>query len=335
MSFPVQPHSAEKVQHDINIVLEAISRFLSRIQPPELPKKARENGQVHDAEIIPDIEVLPSRDPASLEGNASHPQLEPEVRLQLGSSYIAVPLPQLRQNLERLPPEYLSTLAGAISSSALPPADHQDVIEAEVIDIEVDGVQCFHQEYGQITNNLLLPDSQTTTEINDQPVTELCPVGEVESLTGQEIGDLSALHNEVVHQAPSIRVERDQYGNIKGSTAIRAVVEPTEDKLEADAEYRVEHPLTPEAKLVVAQLHDYFERTGEKELAGRQDYDIQVDSDRILFIPKNSSAETVTVQGEQAISTSSARIEHLMVRFAAAYESLQAIEPSHDIELTR
>ncbi len=332
MTFPVQPHSAEKVQHDINNILEAIARFLSRIQPSELPKKSQEDEQITDAEIIPEVEVLPDRNPASLPGNAPHPQLEPDVRLQLGSSHIAVPLPQLRQNLELLPPEQLSALAGAIT----PAADHEDVIDAEIIDIAVDGVQCFHQENGQITNNLLLSDSLIATEIcEQQPVTELRPVGEVEALTGQQLGDVSTLHSEVLNTAPSIQVERDQYGNIKGSTAIRAVVEPTEDKLEADAEYRIEHPLTPEAKAIVTQLHDYFERTGEQELAGKQDYDIQADRDRILFIPKDNSAETVAIQGDQATSTSSERIDHLMVRFTAAYESLQTTEQISDIELTR
>ena len=365
MAFPVQPHSAEKVQHDINTILEAIIRFLSKISSPEPSEKLQEPIQttaelepeerlVIDAEIIPEVEALPYRNPEWLEGGRAYPELTPEVRLQLNSLYMAVPLPELQQSLEQLSPQRLAALAGAISSPALPPATENE----DVIDIEVDGVQCFHQEKGQVIVNALLPsdsleavqsasetqqnrDTEMTTEIGElepsQPTTELRPVGEVESLIGQQLGDLSTVHNEVLHQAPSTRVERDQYGAIKGGTAIRAVVEPTEDEVEADAEYRSEHPLTPEARTIVTQLHDYFEQSGEQELTGKCDYNIQADGDRILFIPRDNPAEVITVQGDQAVSISSERIEHLMVRFAAAYENIRTTEQISDrnIELTR
>lgn len=365
MTFPVQPHSAEKVQHDINTILEAIIRFLSKIRSPEPSEKLQDPIQttaelepeeqlVIDAEIIPEIEALPYRNPELLEGARAYPELTPEVRLKLNSLYMAAPLPELQQSLEQLSPERLASLAGAISSPALPPATENE----DVIDIEVDGVQCFHQEKGQVTvNDLLLSDSlevvqsadetqhnrdtALTTKIGEselsQPTTELRPVGEVESLIGKQLSDLSTIHNEVLHHAPSIRVERDQYGAIKGGAAIRAVVEPTEDEIEADAEYRAEHPLTPEAKVIVDQLHNYFEQSEEKELAGRRDYNIEADGDRILFIPRDNPAEVITIQGDQAGSISSERIEHLMVRFAAAYESIRTTEQvsDRDIELTR
>ena len=365
MAFPVQPHSAEKVQHDINTILEAIIRFLSKIRPPEPSEKLQEPIQtpaelepeeqlVIDAEIISEIEALPYRNPELLEGGRAYPELTPEVRLQLNSLYMAVPLPELQQSLEQLSPERLATLAGAISPLALPPATENE----DVIDIEVDGVQCFRQERGQVIVNDLLPsdslevvqstgeaqqnrNTEMTTGISElepsQPTTELRPVGEVESLIGQQLGDLSTVHNEVLHQAPSIRVERDQYGAIKGGAAIRAVVEPTEDEIEADEEYRAEHPLTSEARAIVSQLHDYFQQSGEQELTGKRDYNIQADGDRILFIPRDNPAEVITVQGDQAVSISSERIEHLMVRFAAAYESIRTTEEvsDRDIELTR
>lgn len=365
MAFPVQPHSAEKVQHDINTILEAIIRFLSKIRSPEPSEKLQEPIQttaelepeeqlVIDAEIISEVEALPYRNPELLEGARAYPELTPGVRIQLNSIYMAAPLPELQQSLEQLSPEQLATLAEAISSPALPPATENE----DVIDIEVDGVQCFHQEEGQVIVNNFLPsdslevvqsggvtqqnrDAELTTEIDElqlsQPTTELRPVGEVESLIGQQLGDLSTVHNEVLHQAPSIRVERDQYGAIKGGTAVRAVVEPTEDEIEADEEYRAEHPLTPEAKVIVSQLHNYFEQSEEKELTGKRDYNIEADGDRILFIPRDNPAEVITVQGEQAVSISSERIEHLMVRFAAAYESIRTTEQvsDRDIELTR
>ena len=367
MAFPVQPHSAEKVQHDINTILEAIARFLSKIRPPELSEEPQQpiqieaelepdESQIIDAEIITEVEALPYSDPMMLEGTPAYAELVTGVRLQLNSIHMAVPFPQLQQSLEQLSPERLASLAGAISSPALTSAvDHEGVIDAEVIDLEVDGMQCFHQEDGRVTvNDLLLPETAQVryeaykiqdiaiiTEIGEiqsqQPTTELRPVGEVESLTGQAVGDLSTLHNEVLHHAPSIRVERDQYGNIKGSTAIRAVVEPTEDEVEADAEYRADHPLTPEAATIAAQIRNYFEQTGEQELAGKKDYDIQADRDRILFIPRENPAEVITIQGDRATSISLERIEHLMVRFAAAYESLRTTEQTSDrnIELTR
>lgn len=364
MAFPVQPHSAEKVQHDINTILEAIARFLSKIRPPELPEESDKPSQIGaglepnepqliNAELVPEVEALPYADPALLESATAYPELVPEVRLHLNHLSMTVPFPQLQQSLEQLSPDRLASLAGAISSPALPPATENE----DVIDIEVDGVQCFHQEDGHITVNDLLSsnaskqirssevqhvrDTTIVTSIGErqlqQPTIELRPVSEVESLIGQQLGDQSTLHHEVLQQAPSVRVERDQYGNIKGSTAIRAVVEPTEDEIEADTEYRAEHPLTPEAKVIVAQLHQYFEQAGEQELAGRNDYGIQADGDCLLFIPRDNPAEAITIQGDQATSISSERIEHLLVRFAAAYESLRTSEQvsDRDIELTR
>ncbi|MBE9011195.1 hypothetical protein IQ250_13350 [Pseudanabaenaceae cyanobacterium LEGE 13415] len=362
MAFPVQSHSAEKVQHDINTILEAIARFLSKIRPPEVPEKSQESTQIDpnldepqliDAELVSEMEALPYSDPKLLEGATTYPELVPEVRLQLNSLSMAVPLPQLQQSLEQLSPDRIASLAGAISYPALPPATENE----DVIDIEVNGVQCFHQENGQITVNNLLPlntseeirstevqhvrDTTITTSIGErqlqQPTIELRPVGEVESLIGQQLGDQSTLHHEVLQQAPAIRVERDQYGNIKGSTAIRSVVEPTEDEVEADLEYRAEHPLTPEATAIVAQIRDYFEKTGEQELTGRRHYDIYADDDRLLFIPRDNPADIITIQGDQVTSSSSERIAHLMGRFAAAYDSVQTTEQTsdRDIELTR
>jgi hypothetical protein len=58
------------------------------------------------------------------------------------------------------------------------------------------------------------------------------------------VGDSSAIHAKVLHNAPAIRVDRDQSGHIKGGAAMTAPVEVTEDSVEAQAEYEVEHQPT-------------------------------------------------------------------------------------------
>lgn len=356
MSFPVQPHSAEKVQHDINTILEAIARFLHSVGDPQIAAQPQsepllmmnadlENEDYIDLEVLPEREALPYWDPKLLKGGdylILSPQ--PIVQLQIGETYIVAPIAQLPQQLEQLPSQQLTALAGAIEHPALPPGnDNSEPTEGKgIIDVKINGSQCLHQnEQGQILVNKL-GSKTVTTEIGEVqpelPTVELRPAAEVESLTGMAVGDSSTIHSQVLHSAPAIRVDRDQFGQIKGGAAMRAPVEVTEDSVEAQAEYEVEHqPLLPAAQEVTAYLHHYFQQTGEKKLPGENDYDIQAEGEKLLFVPRANPAEVVTVEGDRATSISPERIQHLMVRFAAAYESLRTIEETQnqDIELSR
>jgi hypothetical protein len=351
--FPVPQHSAEKVQSDINTVLEAIARFLSKINleiPPPEPKLPPKNIDAWLAEAEPflDVEVIPDRvalagrdqallegadppllegrDPVAIVGSPVPPQLETEVRLQVESTSIIAQLPALKPQLEQLSPAQLATLAQAIDR---PATETGEVLEGELIDIQINGVRCFYQEQGRVTVNALLP-------VLEEETVEVRPAHEVESLTGQALGDNSTLHQQVLHAAAPVEVRRDRYGHIKGGAAVRASVEVTEDAVEAEAEYWAEHPpLSPQAKAVLRELHDYFDRTGERELVGDNDYLIErLEGDRLRFTPYDRLDEAVVFEGDRLeANVSSGRYAHLLLQFAAAYKSLCAAEQVGDREL--
>ncbi len=86
--------------------------------------------------------------------------------------------------------------------------------------------------------------------------------------------------------------------------------------------------LSPQAAVVIEQLWNYFDRTGEQKLEGEHDYDFQVEGDRLLVIPKDTSGEVVAIDREGAVESTfePERYEHLMERFAIACEQMQTAE---------
>jgi len=242
----ITSHNAEKVQSDINTFLEALTQFLSKIQYPinipmqeEAPPVLEMDAWLAEEEPFTDIEIIPERnmlsgsnppllegrEPLLVPGSPTPPQLEAgaEVHLQIEGTYIIALLPDLKSQLEQLSPEQLAMLTQAIERPALPSAESGEVLDGELIDIEINDVQCFHQEQGQVTVNALLPDAsqvqnlegveakntavptesistdiqrvRDTTLITEiwekveEPATvELRPAHEVESLIGQTMG---------------------------------------------------------------------------------------------------------------------------------------------------
>ncbi|MGA7932282.1 MAG: hypothetical protein WCA35_01760, partial [Kovacikia sp.] len=223
--FPVSTHTAEKVQHDINAILNAISQWLSKIKL-ELPQSKPEaelppvqwNAELEqeppiDLEVLPELQALSGHDLERLEGNS--PLLLAPVQLQIGTTQIAGFLPEIREQLEQLPPEQITAFRQAINQ----PAGTQE--SGEAVDIQVDGVTVLHRnEQGQMEVNelqsILETDlsqakeaknvghlgepNQRTIEVQtisrefiaghpEYPHVELRPVAEVEALTGQQMGD--------------------------------------------------------------------------------------------------------------------------------------------------
>ncbi|MDX2241501.1 MAG: hypothetical protein NW224_12520, partial [Leptolyngbyaceae cyanobacterium bins.302] len=175
-------------------------------------------------------------------------------------------------------------------------------------------------------------------EQRDIPHLELRPAAEVEALIGQELGDSSAIHQQVLNQAPVVQVAVDQDGRVKPGSYLRDQVEPTEDEVETEIELeqaeKTTPSLTPEAVVVIEQLWDYFDRTGEQVLEGEHDYDFQMEGDTLLVLPKDNSGEVVAVDrnGEVESTFSPGRYEYLMERFAVAYQQMQMVEyqQNHD-----
>ena len=181
-----------------------------------------------------------------------------------------------------------------------------------------------------------LPKIYEQAEQQEMPQLELRPAAEVEALIGQELSDSSAIHQQVLNQAPAVQVAVDSDGRVKPGSYLRDQVEPTEDEVETEVELeRAEESaltLTPEAAIVIEQLWDYFDRTGAQALEGEHDYDFQVESDTLLVLPKDSSREVVTVDREGRVEStfSPERYEYLMERFAVAYEQMQLAEYQQD-----
>jgi hypothetical protein len=96
--------------------------------------------------------------------------------------------------------------------------------------------------------------------------------------------------------------------------------------------------LNTEAIVVVEQLWDYFDRTEEQKLEGEHEYNFQVDSDRLLILPKDNSEEVVVINRDGNVESSfePERFEHLMERFAIAYQQIQATNHAlsnyHDLD---
>ncbi|MDX2232281.1 MAG: hypothetical protein NW220_21780 [Leptolyngbyaceae cyanobacterium bins.349] len=91
--------------------------------------------------------------------------------------------------------------------------------------------------------------------------------------------------------------------------------------------------LTSEAAIVLDQLWEYFDRTGEQHLEGQHEYNFEVEGDpsrvtqsaRLLVLPKDNSGEVVAIDRNGQIESSfeTGRFEHLMERFAIAYQQIQ------------
>ncbi|MEX0271582.1 hypothetical protein AB3R30_20890 [Leptolyngbyaceae cyanobacterium UHCC 1019] len=188
MVFTVSEASAEKIERDISELYRALARILNQ-DIPEIPKPQPvlpsiemqaelEEESFIDGEVLPELNVLMGTeqaqligrepdllrgvDPIAIEGN-DPPLLQAseaaEVRLQIGNTLIARPLLAIPEALEAAPPEKIAALRAAVERPVLPQqASVVEVVDGEILDVEVNGVQQFHQtEQGVIAANSLYP----------------------------------------------------------------------------------------------------------------------------------------------------------------------------------
>lgn len=188
MVFTVSEASAEKIERDISELYRALARLLNQ-DIPEIPKpkpvlppiemqaELKEESFI-DGEVLPELDLLTGTeqaqliggepdllrgvDPIAVEGN-DLPLLQAleaaEVRLQIGDALIARPLLALPEALEAVPPEKIAALRAAVECPVLPQQRSiVEVVDGEILDVEVNGVQRFHQsEQGVIAANSLYP----------------------------------------------------------------------------------------------------------------------------------------------------------------------------------
>ncbi|MBM0744902.1 hypothetical protein JOY44_25625 (plasmid) [Phormidium sp. CLA17] len=188
MVFTVSEASAEKIERDISELYRALARILNQDIPeipepqPVLPsiemQAELEEESFIDGEVLPELNVLMGTeqaqligrepdllrgvDPIAIEGN-DPPLLQAseaaEVRLQIGNTLIARPLLAIPEALEAALPEKIAALRAAVERPVLPQqAAVVEVVDGEILDVEVNGVQQFHQtEQGVIAANSLYP----------------------------------------------------------------------------------------------------------------------------------------------------------------------------------
>lgn len=188
MVFTVSEASAEKIERDVSELYRALARLLNQ-DIPEIPKSQPvlspievqaelEEESFIDGEVLPKLDLLTGTeqaqlisgepdllrgvDPISVEGS-DPPLLQAseaaEVRLQIGNTLIARPLLAIPEALEAVPPEKIAALRAAVERPVLPQqAAVVEVVDGEILDVEVNGVQQFHQtEQGVIAANSLYP----------------------------------------------------------------------------------------------------------------------------------------------------------------------------------
>ncbi len=301
--------------------------------------------------MLPALQALSGYDLERLGGNS--PLLLTPVQLEIDTTQIAGFLPEIREQLEQLSPEQIAAFRQAIEQSA------GTEESGEAVDIQVDGVTVLHRnEQGQMEINALQPVFETNPSqakavesiepdreiVNIQRTSrdfradhpdyshvELRPIAEVEALTGQQLGDSSTIHDQVVQQAPSVLATVDDQGQIKSGSYLRERVEATEDEVEATVESEQHQPLTPEAIAVVERLQTHFARTGSQELIC-SDYTFRSEgvgeasreANRLHVIPNDNPEQIVTIQGDRINpAVRSAQYQELMQRFTRAYEQIQ------------
>jgi hypothetical protein len=291
---------------------------------------------VHDLVALPDRQALPSHDLDLLPGKDFW--LLTPVQLQIGTTTISGLLPEVREQLNQLPPERIAALRAAIEQ---PTKDSGETLEIQVNDITV----LRRNELDQMAINELQPELEkelsqveavksgepkivpSPEDPSDQlkyPRIELRPVAEVEALAGQALSDSSSIHQQVLQRAPSVLVTVDDQGQIKPGTYLREPVEATEDQVVAGVESDQQQALTPEAIAIVSTLQAHFRETGNQELIC-SNYTFKPDGDRLLVVSHNDSESITVIHGDLIYpALESDQYQALIQRFTNVYDQIQA-----------
>jgi hypothetical protein len=103
-----------------------------------------------------------------------------------------------------------------------------------------------------------------------QPEMQLRPISEVEAITGQQLGNVEALHHEVLSESPVVLVSVDDLGRPMVTSSVIAHVEVTEDEVETEEiEQTVNAGIVENQNMdlaVLDQLQTFFDQTGVREL---------------------------------------------------------------------
>ncbi len=304
MTFGGSPHSAEKVQHDINSILDAIAQMLAKVRLQQLAEEEQEVQQepsprkadleshplkVAEIERCDEHPLLTGDDPKLLKPGPPYQLAAALVRIQIGEAIVAGALEgDLREQLLQLPPEQIAYLRQVMESPALP--GEVEVIDGEIVDVEIDGVPCFHHE----------PIKQLS------PHLERIPYGEAERLIGQELGESSIAHPELLVEPPVLVVEVLPDGQVEYDPRLGAqleglaqAAENREERSESADEAAAE--LSPEERSAVATVQQFFALTGLQEFEGHH-YRLKMARNQLSVEAKDGRGQVLAVDEEKAVS---------------------------------
>lgn len=297
------PHSAEKVQHDINSILDAIAQMLAKVglqqlaeekeaqQEPLQLKAELESDPLEIAEIerFDELLLLTGNDAKLLNPGPPYQLAAAPVRIQIGETVVAGALEgDLREQLLQLPPEQVAYLRQVMEPPALP--REAEVIDGEIVDVEIDGMPCFHHE----------PLNQLA------PHLERIPYGEAERLMGQELGESSIAHPELLVEPPVLVVEVLPDGQVEYAPRLGAqleglaqAAENREERAESADEAVAE--LSPEERAAAETVQQFFALTGLQEFEGKH-YRLKMAGNQLSVEAKDGRGELLAVDGERAVS---------------------------------
>jgi hypothetical protein len=304
MTFGGSPHSAEKVQHDINSILDAIAQMLSKVRLQQLAAEKKEAQQeplqlkaeleshpleVAEIEHFDEQRLLMGDDPKLLKPGPPYQLAAAPVRIQIGEVIVAGALEgDLREQLLQLSPEQVAYLRQVMEPPALP--GEVEVIDGEIVDIEINGVPCFHHE----------PIQQLA------PHLEQIPYGEAERLMGQEVSESSIAHPELLVESPVLVVDVLPDGQVEYDPRLGAqleglaqAAENREERTETVDEAVAE--LSPEERAAVATVRQFLALTRLQEFEGKH-YRLKMAGNQLWVEAKDGRGEVLAVDGERAVS---------------------------------
>jgi hypothetical protein len=304
MTFGGSPHSAEKVQHDINSILDAIAQMLAKVRLQQLAEEEKEAQQeplqlkteleshpleVAEVKRFDEQSLLAGNDSKLLKPGPPYQLAAAPVRIQIGEAVVAGALKgDLREQLLQLPPEQVAYLRQVMEPPALP--GEVEVIEGEIVDIEIDGVSCFHHES---IKQLI-------------PYLERIPYGEAERLMGQEVSESSIANPELLVEPPVLVVEVLPDGQVEYDPRLGAQLEglaQAAENREEGAETMDEAvaELSPEERAAVETVEQFFALTGLQEFEG-QHYRLKMAGNQLSVEAKDGRGEVLAVDEEKAVS---------------------------------
>jgi hypothetical protein len=263
--------------------------------------------------------IAPGEDYQLLPGN------EP-IQIQIGETRIAGTLEGIQEQLAALPEAKLMALHEAVSRPALPAAAEEseeveeDVIEAEIISVEVNGEQKFYQnEQGEVElNELEVEPELDELEIKQEketPQFQVVSLGQAEQLIQQNPGDSYQEHPGLASQMPTLVAAVDKAGHLQAIPQLRSAVESTVREVEAeeievkelklgDETMRTGEQLTQQDQVAVATLQQIFDRPelqGSSTFEGKR-FRVEKDGDRFSVTAKDGRGEILSI-GEQGVQS--------------------------------